>query len=113
MSGQQYMPPQNYFEPSPAEVRVLQREAADLHDVVDSGQSSWVERTRATERLKEVERKIQTSVAAKRQAGQAQCTAPGRLILSDCGTAYLLINEHSSRLPRRVEQQQQFAPIAR
>ena len=96
MSGQQYMEPKPYFALDATEVADLQKEAADLHATVDARGTSWVDRTRATERLKEVERKIQTSRMAKRQAeqqGQQQRhhAAPVGLIRSDCGTAYLRV----------------------
>ena len=96
MSEQKYMLPLAYFEPTPAEVKALQKEAADLHATVDARDSSWVDRTRATERLKDVERKIQTWRMARRQAEQQvqqqrHHAAPVGLIRSDCGTAYLRV----------------------
>ena len=97
MAEQQYITTLAYFEPTPAEVKALVREAGDLHATVDARDSSWVDRTRATERLKEVERKIQTSRMEKRQAEQQvqqqrrHAAAPPGLIRSDCGTAYLLV----------------------
>ena len=94
MGEQKFMPTKSYFEPDAAEVKELQREAGDLHATVDARDSSWVDRTRATERLKEVERKIQTSRMAKRQAEQVQqrrtSVLPG-YVLSDCGTAYIRV----------------------
>ncbi len=93
MSEEKYMPTKSYFEPTPSEARELVREAADLHATVDARDTSWVDRTRSIERLKTVERLIQTSRTAHRQAEQVQQplrSAPGYAV-SDCGTAYIRV----------------------
>ena len=103
----QYMLTQAYFEPTPSEVKALVIEAADLHDTVDDKGTSWLDRTRAGERLKTVERLIQTARAVHRRAEQQQAeqvqqvrptllqntaSCPGgRYELSDGGDAYLWI----------------------
>ena len=95
---QQYMETLAYFELDEAQVKELQTEAADLHEVVDDVQTSWVDRTRATARLRDVERQIQTSRTVHRRAEQVQQpqpprrTAPPGLIRSDCGSAYLMVD---------------------
>ena len=100
----QYAETVDYFVPTPSEVKELQREAADLHDTVDDKRTSWLDRTRASERLKEVKRKIQTSRAADRRAEQqvrqvqvrqvqqrrSMSALPGYAV-SDCGTAYIRV----------------------
>ena len=100
MSEQKYMPTKSYFEPTPAEARELVREAADLHETIDARDTSWLDRTRATGRLKTVERLIQTSRAADRRAEQVQVrqvrqvqrsAAPPGYAVSDCGTAYMRV----------------------
>ena len=109
---QQYLETLAYFEPTPTEVKQLQREAADLHEVVDDARTSWVDRTRATERLKDVERKIQTSRAEKRQADQVQQqarqadVAAGHYIRNRNGD-YLYV-QNATPKPSR----QEFMPIA-
>ena len=107
MGEQKYLMPLAYFEPNEAEVKQLQREAADLHATVDARDSSWVDRTRATERLKEVERRIQTSRMAKRQAEQqvqqpqrSFAAAPVGLIRSDCGTAFIMVENAGPAEPQ-------------
>lgn len=106
MSAQQYMEPKPYFEPTPTEVKQLQREAADLHEVVDDAQTSWVDRTRATERLKDVERKIQTSRMAHRQAEQQRArqadVAAGHYIRNRNGD-YLYVQNATPPEPPRQE----------
>lgn len=64
---QEYMPPKNYFEPDASEMKVLQSEAGDLRADIDNKSTSWVDRTRASTRLGEVERLIQTGRAAAKQ----------------------------------------------
>ena len=85
----QYMLTQSYFEPTPAEMKKLVREAAELRDVVESPKASWVERQRSAARLKDVEGKIQVSRTGQRQAEQVQQrhAAPPGYVVSDCGTA--------------------------
>ncbi len=100
MGEQKCMPTKSYFEPDEAEVRQLQREAADLHATVDARDTSWVDRTRSIERLKTVERLIQTSRMAKRQAEQVQQSQPRRAAppgygVSDCGTAYIRVAQNA------------------
>ena len=73
MSGQQmYMPTKDYFIPDRAEFKELQKEAADLHAVVDARDTAWIDRTRASSRLPEVERKIGAYLAEQRQERQVQ-----------------------------------------
>ena len=112
MAERQYLMPVAYFERTPAEVRQLQKEAADLHATVDARVTSWVDRTRATERLKDVERQIQTSRMAHRQAEQlqadhVQCGEPVRLIRSDSGSSYLLV-----RNTENAKSEPQYMPVA-
>ncbi len=93
---QQYLTTLAYFEPSPAEARALVKEAADLHATVDDAQSSWVDRTRSIERLKTVERLIQTSRTAKRQAEQHQVQQ----------------SQHAAAAAPKAEQQLYALPVA-
>ena len=121
MSGQQYMRPVAYFERTPAEVRQLQKEAGDLREEVDDARTSWVDRTRSAERLKTVERELQSSRMAHRQAEQQQvqqsapaspCSpqmvqnhgAPPGYIRSDNGEAYLWVGNAAA-----AQQQQLYA----
>ncbi len=100
MGEQKFIQTKSYFEPDEAEVKQLQREAADLHATVDARDTSWVYRTRPTERLKDVERQIQTSRMAKRRAEQVQqpqrrTSAPPGYVVSDCGTPYIRVAQNA------------------
>lgn len=110
MSAQQYMEPKPYFVLDAAELQGLMREAATLRETVDDARTSWVDRTRATERLKDVERKIQTSRMAHRQAEQQQArqadVAVGHYIRNRNGD-YLYVQNATPESSRQV-----FMPIA-
>ena len=107
---QQYLTTLAYFEPSPAEARALVKEAADLHQTLDARDSSLVDKTRATERLKTVERLIQTGRMAKRQADQvpqqARQADAGHYMRNRNGD-YLYV-QNATPEPSR----QEFMPIA-
>lgn len=115
MSGEQmYAVPVNYFVPTKSEVAQLQTEAGELRKEVEARETSWVDRTRAEQRLKSIETRIQAyrhedrqaqahqvqhTLATKEQVRptllQVQNASPpapaGRYVLSDCGSAYLWI----------------------
>lgn len=93
-ADQEYMPVKPYFARNTAETAKLQREAGDLRAITDDPQTPWLERTRAAERLKTVERELQAARMADRLAGHAaahqQAAAPGtrtRVIRERPGTA--------------------------
>lgn len=57
---QEYAPPVNYFDPSPSETKALEKEANTLRAEIDNKGTSWVNRTRASSRLGEVDRLIKS-----------------------------------------------------
>lgn len=57
---QEYAAPVNYFEPSPSESKALEKEAGDLRAEIDNKGTSWVNRTRASARLGEVDRLVKS-----------------------------------------------------
>ena len=117
MSGrqeQQYIEPESYFIPTQAEVGKLQKEAGELRREVDARETSWVDRTRAGERLKYVEARIQSARTEQRQAVAASAPAAGpkpptTLIRSDGGEAYLRVPTAQLQNVQHAEPEQQFA----
>lgn len=77
MSGQfgleqvtNFAAPVSYFIPTASEVGKLQKEAAELHAVVDNRATAWADRTRAEQRLRSIERRIQSYRGEEKQAQQ-------------------------------------------
>jgi hypothetical protein len=95
MRTEQFMPIRPTWLLNEDEFAKLQREAAKLRETKESKTASWVERERASARLKEVESRLLLALAAKRQAQeqaqqQRSTTGTPKVIRSDDGGALLV-----------------------
>ena len=113
---QEYLEPVPYFIRNQDELSQLQGEAVALRETVESKKASWVDRTRAEERLKDVEREIRASRygdGVTRGPFDRVTTQQQAVVRSDCGNAYLVLPAaNASPAPSRREPEQAYMPIA-
>ena len=129
MSEQQYAEPQAYFdEQTPVGNQAAAdrteldrlRTAVKAADAVAAKATDWTARTRAEQDAKSLARELQAVefnarlvLGGRQQAGQqaADQPTPG-YVVSDCGSAYLCVENTKTRRPRRavgVGSEQQYA----
>ena len=112
MSEQLYMEPQAYFDYNDKQMAANRSELDRLRsavkdaDAVAAKATDWTERTRAEGHAKSLARELQSAeVNAKQAQGgasqQAQQRGEGQpgYVLSDCGTAYLFVENTKKRKP--------------
>lgn len=91
MSTQQYVEPVSPWALSKTELDRLRGRVREVEEQVE-GAGEWVERTRAEQELKSLQRELQSAefeatLERKRQAQQRATTPP--LVRSDCGNSFL------------------------
>ena len=104
LPSKQFMGTKAYFNLTPGEKAVLKAEAQDLHGLIDNPKTEWVQRERATARLGEVNRLLQSDAMDKRRREQVGDVGnqdrAARLVRSDDGGSFLLVNGHLDDLVR-------------